>query len=133
MIWPLKRKHREDDVIDDVEYALQEAWLSRHGLTRFVRFILTIAIAFIAVTAFIQTKERNRCNQSKAFVVLYSQFLQQQIAFREEANKQLGPHDSLRPTAVAALKNYQTQYRLIKQSGNIDCTSEYPIIPLIGI
>jgi len=133
MIWPLKRRHREDDVIDDVEYALQEAWLSRHGLTRFVRFILTILIAFVSVTGFIQTKERDRCEQSKAFVGLYAQFLEQQVEFRKEANKKLGPNDPLRPTAEAALKNYQTQLKLLHDSGDINCNDEYPILPLIGI
>lgn len=127
------KKHRsQSDVIDDVEYALQDAWLNRHGVTRAVRFVLIIFIAFIATTAFVQSNERKRCNESKVFLRSYAGFLDKAAQARRDdathADTLAEKRDDI-DTAQA----YEQLLKLIKPGIDRSCNEVYPILPYIGI
>lgn len=122
---------KDERGLGELEYALAEAWMRKHFMTRFVRFVLTILIAFIATTAFVQGNNRDQCERSKPFLKSYSQFVLSAARARE-ADAKSSPNPRERRSNTDTAEAYRRQYELIKPGVTADCNDQYPIIPLLG-
>lgn len=116
--------------------ALQEAWLNRHGLTRFVRFVILSLVIYLAtffsVTLFVQGKNRDDCENGKPLLV---RFYQQQ---KGAVNRQQDVMDSTLNHRSDKYKNAkdardqaQNLVDILGPASKQDCEDRYPVIPVV--
>lgn len=109
-------------------HVFQEAWLNRFGISRFVRFVLTIAISFFAATAFVQESNRTQCENGKHFVRSYANFVSAATESRTQEAK-VTTNAQIKKNDLETAAAYRAQLKLLKPGLTKSCASQYPIIP----
>lgn len=121
----------EDAHLEAFTHSMQETWFNRHGLTRFVRWITTVFVSFLAATAFVQANNREQCEKSKPFLKSYITFVSKASEARQVAADEAQDGSKEQQVNQEAADLYREQVKLISPGVKTDCNKAYPIIPIL--
>lgn len=116
--------------------AFQEAWLNRHGLTRFVRFVTLAIVIFLAsffsTTLFVQGKNRDDCENGKPLLINF--YRQQKGAVKRQQDVMdatLNHKSDKFKNAKDARDQAQNLVDILGPASKQDCVDRYPIVPVV--
>ena len=123
---------KDEHALGELSDSMVEAAFRRNLITRFVRTLLIIFVTFMATTAFVQSAERERCEQGKVFLRSYVEFVSTAAAAREVEAKE-GDNAKERKASRDTAKSYREQEKLLRPGIDVDCSDRYPIVPFLGV
>ena len=113
-----------DEIVED---KLRSHWLSRS-----LRFVLTIAIAFFATTVFVQGTARQQCEDGKPFLVGYTHRLSVEAKTLTVLVKTT-QDPVVKKLRIQQLDNDKALLTGLSQAVQFDCVERFPFVPLLNL